>query len=117
MNINDSVKMISNWSKGRLVEAYFNDMHSKLLLYEQKYHVLKDATFLLELTLWKIKIDELIMMQNVRQSDEMESHMAEMKAQCRMNCGVEIIIPNVLQFLIDMDKPKPPISLIVRLLV
>ena len=39
--------------------AHFDTLHSKLVAYEREYYQLKDLAFLLELALWKSKIDEL----------------------------------------------------------
>ena len=68
--------------------SYFDTIHCKLVAYEREFNHLKDAAFLLELALWKAKVDESI------------NDTAGVKMQCLINCGAEIIIPNVLQFLI-----------------
>ena len=67
-------------------------IHSKLISYEHEYHQLKDATFLLELALWKTKIDQT--------GQTGEQITADTKSQCRVNCGADVIIPNVLPYLI-----------------
>ena len=67
-------------------------IHYKLLSYENEYCQLKDATFLLELALWKSKIDQTL------QTGEQLA--ADMKEECRINSGADVIIPNVLPFLI-----------------
>ena len=52
----------------------------------------------LELGLWKLKIDA-----------SMHGHLeddaaADLRGQCRINCGADIIIPNVLPYLIGNKK-------------
>ena len=79
------------WDMG----TYFDTLSSKLAIYESEYHQLQDAAFLLELALWKSKIDESMAMQN---------DTAHTKWQCRINCGADVIIPNVLPFLIADEK-------------
>ena len=74
------------------METRFDAIHSKLVYYE----LAKDATYLLELALWKSKIDQS--MQNIN-NDQMEDDAADLlREQCRINCGADIIIPNVLSY-------------------
>ena len=61
-------------------------IHSKLVVFER----LKGATSLLELALWKMKMEEL----------ELFRHTAEGRAQCRIRSGGDVIIPNVMAYLI-----------------
>ena len=64
-------------------------IHSKLATYELEYPKLKNAAFLLELALWKSKIDE-----------QMVDDTIDWRGQCRVNCGGDVIIPNVLPYII-----------------
>ena len=80
--------------------AFFDTIHSKLVTYEREYHQLKDAAFLLELTLWKSRIDELLQLDNMEHNDQLDDDNADARGQCRISCGADIIIPNVLPFLI-----------------
>ena len=70
------------------VNSHFDIIHSKLVSYERKYIELNEVTPLLELALWKRKIDESA---NIGDADT--------RGQCRVNCGADVIIPNVLPFL------------------
>jgi hypothetical protein len=65
---------------------HFDLIHSKLVAFEW----LKGATSLLELALWKMKMEEL----------ELFRHTAEGRAQCRIRSGGDVIIPNVMAYLI-----------------
>ena len=83
---------------------FFDTIHSKLMTYEHEYSQLKNETSLLELALWKFKLDEMVMkhQNNVgvgNHGQAMEDD-ADRKRECLMNCGAGIIIPNVLPFLI-----------------
>lgn len=69
----------------------FFAIHSKLASYEQGYVQLKTITTLTELALWKSKIS---------QSEELEGHTANERGSCRIKCGADVIIPNVLPYLI-----------------
>ena len=71
---------------------------STLRLYAKlaSYELLKESTMLLELALWKAKIDEYA---NSGAGDEV-------RGQCRINCGADVIIRSVLAYLL----PEPRVS-------
>ena len=78
----------------------FDTIHSKLATYEREYRWLKDGAFLLELALWKSKVDEL------------DDVIPGMKEQCRVTCGADIIIPNVLPYLIAKEEGCAPLTVV-----
>ena len=80
---------IGDWS----LETFFDIIHSKMVTYECEYPKLKEAAFLLELFIWKTKMDE-----------SMDDDTADAREQCRISCGAGIIIPNVLPFLMVHEE-------------
>jgi hypothetical protein len=76
--------------------ARFHNIHSKILTYAHEFQRLKNAMCSLELVIWKSKVDESL------------ARTADMKMQCRINCGAEVIIRNVLPYLIanEMDSDE-----------
>ena len=105
LDIQNSVEGLSSTScSGRDVANLLDTIHFKLMTYEHEYSQLKDETSLLELALWKFKLDEMLMMH--QNNDGVGNHGQAMeddvdrKRECLMNCGAGIIIPNVLPFLI-----------------
>jgi hypothetical protein len=73
-----------------------HSIHSKLELYE-----LKEAVSLLELALWKVKTDEvtlLVEMEEIRHGKQKGLGHVD-RQSCRVNCGADIVIANVLPFL------------------
>ena len=64
------------------VQRHIKLLYGKLACYEQ----LKQATTLLELALWKAKLGD----------DSLS------RDQCRVNCGAQVIVPNVLAFLLPV---------------
>jgi len=72
------------------LNTYFASIDSKLAGYEW----LQDALSLLELTIWKSKIQELYNPNN-------DSLGVNTKSECHINCGASVIIPNVLPFLLQ----------------
>ena len=70
----------------------FDTIRFNLATYEREYPKLRSVAFLLELALWKSKVDESV-----------ENGTVGVREQCRINCGADIIIPNVLPFLIFIE--------------
>ena len=68
-------------------EAQARLLYSNLASCEQ----LKEATWLLELAVWKTKIDEF--------PSNIHGQGDEERNQCRFNCGVQQILPIVVSFL------------------
>ena len=83
----------------RKLPAHFYSSQSKLVSHEREYHQLKEGTGLLELAIWKSKINQAI--SNSGQSDQTEDHSAATKGQCHVNCGADDIIQNIQPFLTD----------------
>ena len=94
MDIKSMVEEVSSIGGKGAMTAHFDKIHSKLVTYKRKYPQLKDATSLLELALWKSKVDEL----------RGGGQTANMKNECRTSCGAAIIIPNVLPYLIGDEE-------------
>ena len=84
--------------------TYFEYVHSMLVNYEHEYCKLEDAALLLELALWKSKIDESMQNNDLGQNEQMDDITADLRRQCRINCGSDVIIPNVLPFLIANEE-------------
>lgn len=77
--------------------AYTSTVYARLALYES----VKEASTILELSLWKAKIDEYG--NGHRDKRAKASHEVDQRSECRVNCGAAIVIPNVLRYL-----PLPP---------
>jgi hypothetical protein len=100
--------MADDW-KGR--EDDFNRQEwraetiTKLQYYECEYQKLKESTSLLELALWKIEMGNIedhgyIM---VGGSKKMTVDLSDLRQQCRISCGADYVIENVLPFLLPPD--------------
>ena len=74
-----------------LRDKYIRTVYSKLAAYE----IAKESTSILELALWKAKIDE-----NSNKRARVSGEVISYKEQCRINCGADIIIRNVLPYLV-----------------
>jgi len=92
--ISDMVVKISSSPGSGLVTYQLDAIQSKLVSFKHEYHQLEESAFLLELVLWKIKINE-------SQMDSADD--AAMRIECHISCRADIIIPNVLTYLIGNE--------------
>jgi len=93
--------------RGNMRNTELKGIKLKLAFAEYTYDQLKEATFILELALWKAKIDECNSLAGKKRSSNRLSN-KRMRVdkegfvhQCRISCGAEVIIRNVLPFLIE----------------
>ena len=77
-------------------------IRSKLDHFEDKLPQLKQVTTILELALWKMKMNEKKSHQDIATSSQkkMKSDESSIRQQCRVICGADVIIRVVLPFLI-----------------
>ena len=78
---------------------WFNSICSKLGEYEKEYVSLKVGTSMIELTLWKNEINKRAL-DNRHSKKRAKIEETDLRKQCRVNCGANIIIEHVLPFLI-----------------
>ena len=82
---------------GRL--AAIEEIRKKLARYEVEYLKLKEATSMLELALWKNKIESGSRERGWK-CKKVKVDDKAVRNQCRINCGAEMIIENVLPYLV-----------------
>ena len=73
-------------------------LYAKLETYES----LKEGTLVLELALWKAKIDECVsrdISQHCNKRARVDNEISY-KDQCHVSCGADIVLPNVLRYLL-----------------
>ena len=84
--------------------TFLPTIRSKLANYEAEYHKLKEATSVLELVLWKKQINEANFTNQTtgrgRKSKRVKVDDSGIRNQCRVNCGADVIIENVLPYLL-----------------
>jgi hypothetical protein len=86
---------------------FLNRIHSNLADYEYKYRKLKEAALVLELAVWKAKINESRSDDVVSEDiDNKRSKIdeSEFRIQCRIGCGADHIIENILPYLLTPDE-------------
>ena len=96
----DDIRTIRPMLNGRLDRrAFLDTIRSKLTEYEAEYSKLKEATTILELALWKIKMNDHIQ-GGKRRNKMVKIAEADRRKQCRISCGADIVIPHVLLYLV-----------------
>jgi len=85
--ISSDVRTINN-------RNWLNHIRSKLSQYEDEYSKLKEATSLLELTLWKMELNDQT--KEERQNKKMKID----REQYRISCGADTVIQHVLPYLL-----------------
>ena len=71
------------------LDANFDFFHSKLVAHEQNFQELKNSTSVLELALWKAKLDDATI----------DNCAMITRSEALVNCGADVIIPNDAAFL------------------
>ena len=80
-------------------ETWLLGLKHNLGYFESEYSKLKEYTTLLELALWKHKMDEHCQASN-RRIKKLKIEKSHLREQCRINCGADIVIENVLPYLV-----------------
>jgi len=89
-------------SQGR--RDYIAEVQAHLVHCENEYHTLKEATTLLELVLWKKKMDDHCQERNdKRRIKRVKIDESYVRQQCRVGSGADIVIGNVMQYLVAME--------------
>jgi hypothetical protein len=82
--------------------AILRSIQEKLIHFEDELPKLKDATTILELALWKMRINENSSQQKkAHRQKKIKTEGASNHRQCRVTCGADIIIRHVLPYLIS----------------
>jgi demethoxyubiquinone hydroxylase (CLK1/Coq7/Cat5 family) len=76
-------------------------IQEKLAYFEDELPKLKEVTTILELALWKMKMNEKSHQDIATQSQKRsKTNESSTQQQCRITCGADVIIGHVLPFLI-----------------
>ena len=84
--------------------VWLEEVKSKLSHDEAEYQQLKEATTILELALWKTKLDELNCQGGKRETQYNKKRKIEdvyLRNQFRISCGADIVIEHVLSYLVE----------------
>jgi len=79
---------------------WLHRLQNDLVRAETECNKLKEYTTLLELALWRHKMDEHCQTSN-RRTKKMKIENSQLREQCRINCGADIVIENVFPYLVS----------------
>ena len=92
----------ANFKSDENNSAILRSIREKLVHFEDELPKLKEATSILELALWKKRINENNSQQNTfRQQKKIKAEGESNREQCRVTCGADVIIGHVLPYLIS----------------
>jgi hypothetical protein len=86
--------------------AFLHRIQEKLTHFEDELPRLKEATSILELKLWKVRMtmDTYIHQDLIcSRQKKVRVDQSEFRRQCRVTCGADVVIGHVLPFLITVD--------------
>ena len=76
-------------------------IREKLAHFEAEYPKLKEITTILELTVWKLRMNEMLLPEKATQCQKkMKTDELSRRRQCRITCGADVVIRHVLPYLI-----------------
>ena len=76
-------------------------IRDKLAYFEDELPRLKEATSILEIALWKMKINNYSLEENTTWSQKkIKMEESDIRSKCRIICGADVVIGHVLPFLI-----------------
>jgi demethoxyubiquinone hydroxylase (CLK1/Coq7/Cat5 family) len=91
----------SNFSYKEDNTVILREIREKLTYFENEFPKLKEATTMLELAVWKMKMNEKSHQDMATQSQKkVKTDESSIRQQCRITCGADVIIEYVLPFLI-----------------
>jgi hypothetical protein len=88
-----------NWDNSLILHR----IGDKIAYFEDKLHKLKEVTTILELALWKMKMNDHHLKESVtRHQKKVKTDESSIRQQCRVACGADIVISRILLFLISV---------------
>ena len=78
-------------------------IQAKVAHFEDELPKLKETTSILELALWKLRMNEKHPQEEATHSQKkIKTDETSFRQQCRVTCGADIVIGHVLQFLVTV---------------
>jgi hypothetical protein len=100
-----SAEFIHNGDNMHIVRRIQACIQSKVVYFEAKYYELKEITTTLELALWKLRMNEKIPPEETTpRQKKIKTDESNIRQQCRITCGADVIIRHVLQYLIYTEE-------------
>jgi hypothetical protein len=82
-------------------------IRARVAHFEAEYYNLKGITAILELALWKLMMNENIPHEEVTpRQKKIKTDESNIRRQCRITCGADVIIQHVLPYLISTEDEE-----------
>jgi hypothetical protein len=89
------------YTRGRDNSFILREIRDKFTHFEDELYNLKQVTTILEIVLWKMKINNNSLEKNTtRYQKKIKSDESNIRQQCRVTCGADVVIGHVLPYLI-----------------
>ena len=83
-------------------------IQTKLAHFEVELPKLKEVTTILELAMWKVRMHENDLQDTMNhQLKKLKTDKSSSRQQCRVTCGADVIISNVLPYIISLSDEFP----------
>ena len=86
-------------------EEWRTETQLKLEYYESEYQRLKESTLLLELAMWKARMDDSLDYGKAmgEGNKKLKIDLSDFRLQCRISCGADHVVENVWPYLQPSD--------------
>jgi hypothetical protein len=79
---------------------------AKAAHFEDEYPKLKEITLILELALWKMRLNEISPEEATPRQKKLRTDKSDIQRQCRVTCGADVVIRHVLPYLISTEDEE-----------
>jgi hypothetical protein len=91
----------ANYKWGRDNSIILREIQEKLAYFEDEYYKLKEITTILELAVWKLRMNENIPQEGASHCrKKVKTNESSIRRQCRITCGADVVIWHILPYLI-----------------
>jgi hypothetical protein len=91
----------ADFKRGRDNLFILREIQEKVAHFEGELPKLKEATTVLELALWKVRMNENELKEGPHNPKKFKTDESSFRRQCRVTCGGDIVIRHMLRFLIS----------------
>jgi hypothetical protein len=91
------------WGENRDNSIILQRIRARVAHFEDEYPRLEEITTILELALWKLRMNEKSFHEEaIRCQKKIKTDESSIRSECRITCGADVVIRRVLPFLISV---------------
>jgi hypothetical protein len=96
------------WGENMNNSIILQRIRVKVAQFEEECPRLKEITTILELALWKLRMNEKLSPEEATHCQKkIKTDESDIRQQCRVTCGADVVIRHVLPYLISMEDKEP----------